>query len=206
MVYMLYVPNFCRHSHGWPWLCCTNCWWPLLLDIQILLSSLPKIAFVVGRMWAGDPSKEHSHDWSRCRRCKYISIYCWRGLGLRYPACGSDQHRLGWIIQSNKCTDLVSFSSKRTLNLRHKISCSGIYCALLFFHAILASLATKVISRLQWAYITLNLVWVSEDSISAENWPVMEVSFRPSLPIATPREFVNSASFAFGDFENSTFK
>jgi len=27
-----------------------------------------------------------------------------------------------------------------------------------------------------------------------------------ALPIATPREFVNSASFAFGDFENSTFK
>ena len=58
VVYMLCVPNFCRHGHGWAWLCCTNCWWPLLLDIQILLSSLPKIAFMVGRMWADDLSKE----------------------------------------------------------------------------------------------------------------------------------------------------
>ena len=69
VVYMLCVSNFCCHGHGWAWLCCTNCWRPLLLDIQILLSSLPKIAFVVGRMWASNPSKEHPHDWSRCCRC-----------------------------------------------------------------------------------------------------------------------------------------
>lgn len=64
----------------------------------------------------------------------------------------------------------------------------GIYCALLFFHAILASLATKIIARLQWAYITLNLA--------------LFLTVIIALPIATPREFVNSASFAFGDFEN----
>ncbi|KXN82731.1 hypothetical protein AN958_02223 [Leucoagaricus sp. SymC.cos] len=64
----------------------------------------------------------------------------------------------------------------------------GVYCALLFLHAILASLATKVIAKLQYPYVFLNIALFLVVIIA--------------LPIATPREFVNKASFAFGHFDN----
>ncbi|KAJ3575763.1 hypothetical protein NP233_g882 [Leucocoprinus birnbaumii] len=64
----------------------------------------------------------------------------------------------------------------------------GVYCALLFLHAILASLATKVIARLQYFYVFLNLA--------------LFLTVIIALPVTTPRELVNKASFAFGHFEN----
>ncbi|KXN86792.1 hypothetical protein AN958_09643 [Leucoagaricus sp. SymC.cos] len=64
----------------------------------------------------------------------------------------------------------------------------GVYCALLFLYAILASLATKVIAKLQYPYVFLNIALFLVVIIA--------------LPIATPREFVNKASFAFGHFDN----
>ncbi|KAG7098496.1 hypothetical protein E1B28_000440 [Marasmius oreades] len=64
----------------------------------------------------------------------------------------------------------------------------GLYCALLVLHAIMASLATKVIARLQYFYVFLNIA--------------LFLTIIIALPVATPREFVNSASYAFGHFEN----
>jgi hypothetical protein len=43
---------------------------------------------------------------------------------------------------------------------KHGLFYSGVYCALLFLHAILASLATKVIAKLQYPYVLLNIAYV----------------------------------------------
>ncbi|KAJ7142136.1 APC amino acid permease [Mycena crocata] len=64
----------------------------------------------------------------------------------------------------------------------------GVYCALVISHAVVCSLTSKVIARLQKLYITLNLVLVLVIIIG--------------MPIATPKEFHNDAHFAFGDLEN----
>ncbi|KAG7088750.1 hypothetical protein E1B28_012718 [Marasmius oreades] len=64
----------------------------------------------------------------------------------------------------------------------------GVYCALLLLHAIMASLATKIIARLQWPYVFLNLALFLIVIIA--------------LPATTPRELVNTPSYAFGHFEN----
>ncbi|KAH9946459.1 amino acid permease-domain-containing protein [Amylocystis lapponica] len=54
----------------------------------------------------------------------------------------------------------------------------GVYAAILFCHAMVASLATSVVARLQTVYVVLNHCAV------------------------TPDEFVNTARYAFGGFEN----
>ncbi|CAE6518491.1 unnamed protein product, partial [Rhizoctonia solani] len=64
----------------------------------------------------------------------------------------------------------------------------GIYLAILFTHAVVCSLATEVLARLQSVYVILNLILFFGVLIA--------------LPAATPSEFMNTASFALGDFTN----
>ncbi|KAJ7847536.1 amino acid/polyamine transporter I [Mycena leptocephala] len=63
----------------------------------------------------------------------------------------------------------------------------GVYCVLVVYHAVVCSLTSKVIARLQKLYITLNLVLVLVIIIG--------------MPIATPKEFKNDARTAFGELE-----
>ncbi|KAG2036395.1 amino acid/polyamine transporter I [Suillus americanus] len=64
----------------------------------------------------------------------------------------------------------------------------GIYAALALSHAVLVSLGTKVLARLQRLYTFVNLCLCFIVIIA--------------LPIATPHEYRNSASFALGSFIN----
>ncbi|CAE6442652.1 unnamed protein product [Rhizoctonia solani] len=64
----------------------------------------------------------------------------------------------------------------------------GIYIAILFTHALVCSLATEVLARLQSFYVALNLILFFGVLIA--------------LPAATPTEFMNPASFALGGFTN----
>ncbi|KAG0696875.1 amino acid permease-domain-containing protein [Suillus ampliporus] len=64
----------------------------------------------------------------------------------------------------------------------------GIYAALVLSHAVLVSLGTKVLARLQKLYTLVNVCLCFIIIIA--------------LPIATPPEFRNSASFALGGFTN----
>ncbi|CUA75900.1 putative amino-acid permease PB24D3,02c [Schizosaccharomyces pombe 972h-] [Rhizoctonia solani] len=64
----------------------------------------------------------------------------------------------------------------------------GIYIAILFTHAVVCSLATEVLARFQSVYVVLNLILFFGVLIA--------------LPAATPTEFMNTASFALGDFTN----
>ncbi|KAJ8594360.1 hypothetical protein M405DRAFT_784681, partial [Rhizopogon salebrosus TDB-379] len=64
----------------------------------------------------------------------------------------------------------------------------GIFAALVLSHAALVSLGTRVLARLQRLYILLNVCLCFVIIIA--------------LPIATPSEYRNSASYAFGDFTN----
>ncbi|CAE6413567.1 unnamed protein product [Rhizoctonia solani] len=64
----------------------------------------------------------------------------------------------------------------------------GIYLAILFTHAVVCSLATNVLARLQGVYVILNLILFFGVLIA--------------LPAATPTEFMNTASFALGNFTN----
>ncbi|KAH9855702.1 APC amino acid permease [Lenzites betulinus] len=64
----------------------------------------------------------------------------------------------------------------------------GVFAALLLFHAILSSLATSALARLQGLYVALNVL--------------LCLAIIIALPAATPKEFKNSASDVFGDFSN----
>ncbi|KAG9118924.1 GABA-specific high-affinity permease [Ceratobasidium sp. 392] len=64
----------------------------------------------------------------------------------------------------------------------------AVYLAILFTHAIVCSLATEALARLQTVYVVLNLA--------------LFLGVLIALPAATPSEFMNSASYALGDFTN----
>ncbi|KAH9910794.1 amino acid/polyamine transporter I, partial [Amylocystis lapponica] len=64
----------------------------------------------------------------------------------------------------------------------------GVYAAILFCHAMVASLATSVVARLQTVYVVLNVL--------------LCLAIIIALPAVTPDEFVNTARYAFGGFEN----
>ncbi|KAK7059076.1 hypothetical protein VNI00_001700 [Paramarasmius palmivorus] len=64
----------------------------------------------------------------------------------------------------------------------------GVYCALLTLHAIMASLATRIIAKLQYFYVFLNLA--------------LFLTVIVALPVTTPPDLVNTASYAFGHYEN----
>ncbi|KAF8553642.1 hypothetical protein OG21DRAFT_1497597, partial [Imleria badia] len=65
----------------------------------------------------------------------------------------------------------------------------GIYVAVIFSHGIICSLGTDILARLQNLYIVLNFCLCFAVIIG--------------LPAATPKEYMNSASFALGSFSNA---
>ncbi|KAF7376941.1 putative amino-acid permease C11D3.08c [Mycena sanguinolenta] len=66
----------------------------------------------------------------------------------------------------------------------------GVYCCVVVFHGFIASCATKVIARLQYTFIAINVALIL----------VMIIA----LPAATSNDLKNSAKYAFGNFENIT--
>lgn len=64
----------------------------------------------------------------------------------------------------------------------------GVYAGIILAHAIICCLATSILARLQSLYIFLNVV--------------LCVAVIIALPIATPAEYKNTASFALGEFHN----
>lgn len=66
----------------------------------------------------------------------------------------------------------------------------GCYVALLLVQAVLCSSATRIIAGLQKPYLISNLMLIAGIIIA--------------LPVATPREYINTAKFTFTEFENLT--
>ncbi|KZT05219.1 APC amino acid permease [Laetiporus sulphureus 93-53] len=64
----------------------------------------------------------------------------------------------------------------------------GVYALILLTHALICCFGTKILARLQTVYVVLNVLLCLAVIIA--------------LPAATPKEYMNSASFAFGDFSN----
>ncbi|OCH88957.1 amino acid transporter [Obba rivulosa] len=64
----------------------------------------------------------------------------------------------------------------------------GVYVAIVLSHAVICCLGTKALARLQTVYVVLNVLLCLAVIIA--------------LPAATPKEFMNSADFAFGNFSN----
>ncbi|GBE87110.1 Uncharacterized amino-acid permease [Sparassis crispa] len=64
----------------------------------------------------------------------------------------------------------------------------GVYIAILLTHAIICCFGTKILARLQTVYVIINVCLCLAVIIA--------------LPAATPKEYMNSASYAFGGFVN----
>ncbi|KAJ3485620.1 hypothetical protein NLI96_g4821 [Meripilus lineatus] len=64
----------------------------------------------------------------------------------------------------------------------------GVFTALLVCHALTASMSNSILARLQGFVIACNIL--------------LALGVIIALPLATPKEFINSAGYAFGHFEN----
>ncbi|KIY51817.1 amino acid transporter [Fistulina hepatica ATCC 64428] len=64
----------------------------------------------------------------------------------------------------------------------------AVYVAIVLTHAVVCSLATQILARLQGAYVIINIA--------------LCLAVLIALPICTPSENMNSASFALGNFSN----
>ncbi|KIN93783.1 hypothetical protein M404DRAFT_443386 [Pisolithus tinctorius Marx 270] len=67
----------------------------------------------------------------------------------------------------------------------------GIYIAILLSHAIVCCLGTTVLARLQSVYVAINIL--------------LCIAVIIVLPVATPKEYINSASYALGNFTNCIY-
>ncbi|OJA10854.1 hypothetical protein AZE42_06122 [Rhizopogon vesiculosus] len=128
-------------------------------------------------------------------------LYYWT-YSLASPHC---RNFLSWIVgYANTVTSIAALASVDwacAIQITAAVSIAsnqvyvttngqvyGIFAALVLSHAVLVSLGTQVLARLQRLYIFLNVCLCFVVIIA--------------LPIATPSEYRNSASFAFGDFTN----
>ncbi|CDO70392.1 hypothetical protein BN946_scf184999.g32 [Trametes cinnabarina] len=66
----------------------------------------------------------------------------------------------------------------------------GVYTAVVLSHAVICCLGTRLLARLQTVYVILNVLLCLAVIIA--------------LPAATPKEFRNSASYALGNFTNTS--
>ncbi|PPR02833.1 hypothetical protein CVT24_002230 [Panaeolus cyanescens] len=64
----------------------------------------------------------------------------------------------------------------------------GVYAAIVLTHAVICCLGTTVLARLQTVYVVLNIL--------------LCLAIIIALPAATPKETMNTAKFALGDFHN----
>ncbi|KAI5993805.1 amino acid permease-domain-containing protein [Pisolithus orientalis] len=67
----------------------------------------------------------------------------------------------------------------------------GIYIAILLSHAVVCSLGTTVLARLQSVYVAINIL--------------LCIAVIIVLPVATPKEYINSAGYALGNFTNCIY-
>ncbi|KAG1855175.1 amino acid permease-domain-containing protein [Suillus subalutaceus] len=128
-------------------------------------------------------------------------LYYWT-YSLASPRC---RNFLSWIVgYSNTIASIAAFASVDwacAIQITAAVSIAsnqvyvttngqiyGIFAALVLSHAVLVSLGTQILARLQRLYILLNVCLCFIVIIA--------------LPIATPSEFRNSASYALGDFTN----
>lgn len=84
---------------------------------------------------------------------------------------------------------------------------SGIYLAVLLTHGIVCCLATATLARLQTLYVTINVLCVSFRILKAVLMSTLCMTSLClaviiALPAATPKEYKNTASYAFGNFTN----
>ncbi|KAG1732875.1 amino acid/polyamine transporter I, partial [Suillus paluster] len=128
-------------------------------------------------------------------------LYYWTH-SLASPRC---RNLLSWIVgYANTITSIAALASVDwacAIQITAAVSIAsnqvyvttngqiyGIFAALVVSHAVLVSLGTRVLARLQRLYILLNVCLCFVVIIA--------------LPITTPSEYRNSASYALGDFTN----
>jgi hypothetical protein len=86
-------------------------------------------------------------------------------MGLRRRDHGSREYWNRYLCP-HVPPDLVSNSLLVILRLLTQRKFSGVYVGLLLLHAIICSLATKFIAKLQILFVTLNIGFVSAEHIT----------------------------------------
>ena len=87
---------------------------------------------------------------------------------------------------------------------------SAVFIAVFLVTALTASLASRIIARMQMVYSLLNILCVIQerlnDHIHAYEYHSLCVAIIIGVPAATPSEFRNTARHVFGQFTNRKYR
>jgi len=119
---------------------------------------------------------------------RYRNILCWIVGYANTIAMVAGIASINWACALQIATAVDIGSGGRSILTNGQSY--GIFCALIFSEAIICSFGTKLIARLQTTYVFANILLCLVVIVA--------------LPIATPKELKNTASYVFGNFTNSS--
>ncbi|KAJ6554278.1 amino acid permease-domain-containing protein [Mycena capillaripes] len=147
------------------------------------------IAFAMAELGSSAPTSGGVYYWTyKLSSPRYRNLMCWMVGYLCTLTYIATMAGTGWA-----CATLINAAASVGSGLTYVPTTQqtfGVHCAVLLTLAVIASCATKIIARLQYLFIAINAALVA----------VMVIA----LPIVTPANLKNKASYAFGDFENVT--
>jgi len=172
-VLLFAIPNGGGPSMVWGW-----------LAASIFLMS---IAFAMAELASAAPTSGGLYFWTYSLSSpRWRNLLCWlvgyaNTIGMVAGLASIDW---GCAVQIMAAANINSNGTFEATSAQ----LFGVYAAVVLSHAVLCSLGTAVLARLQNLYIALNVL--------------LCLAIIIGLPAATPSEFKNTASFALGSFYN----
>ncbi|KAI0324640.1 APC amino acid permease [Cubamyces sp. BRFM 1775] len=163
----------------WGWAICT-----FFLTFALALSELGSAAPTSGGLyyWTWDLSSP-----------KWRKVLAWlvgytNSMGLIAGFASLDWGCAVQIMAAASIGSDGGFVPTTANTLFRDILCSAVFVALICVQGFLASMATRILARLQGLYAALNVL--------------LPLAIIIALPAATPKEYRNTASYVFSGFEN----
>ncbi|KAI6135074.1 amino acid/polyamine transporter I [Pisolithus croceorrhizus] len=167
------IPNGGPAAMVWGWLVASAFIFTTALSIAELASAAPTAGGVY--FWT------HSFASPRWR-----NLLCWLVGYANATGYIAGVAAIDWSC-AVQITAAVSIGSGQTYNATNP-QIYGIYVAILLSHALICTLATSILARVQRIYLAINICLCFVVIIG--------------LPIATPKQYMNTPSFALGSFDN----
>ncbi|PAV19377.1 APC amino acid permease [Pyrrhoderma noxium] len=148
---------------------------------------LTLIGLVVGELGSAMPMCGGLYFWTyRFSSPRYRNLLAWIVGYTNSFAYITGVAGVDWALAVQIMAAVTIGTDSRFIPTAHQTY--GLYCGLVFTHCLIGNLATRVLAKLTFAYITINILLLLAIIIG--------------VPAATPAEYKNTASFALGGYLN----
>lgn len=145
------------------------------------------VAMAMGELGSAAPTSGGLYFWTYTFSSpRWRNLLCWIVGYANTIGCIAGVASIDWGC-AVQITAAASIGSGQTF-VATQAQTYAVYVAVLLSHGVVCSLGTAVLARLQTFYLAINIILCFAVIIA--------------LPAATPKEFMNSASYALGNFSN----